>query len=329
MSEANQASTATTTPEANGSGVTVVPSIEERAAAAFGLSESAGEAGASSAAPAGAVSPAGSVEPDAVAKARQDRRAALDKLRAEERAKVDAMAAIRERDDLRRQLQEERDRAKAYATHVDPSKLTKEQFFELAEKNPGLSPQDLGEWLRERMANPEQVAATAARKAIDPELAELKKLVAEQKATIDGFMQSQQQAHHDAVERQASEQFYAFTHENAASAPTAARFLEKFGAKEFHPLALRAVQALPPGCGPQAVLDEIEEQLSQLGAIYPAQPVANQQRRQASPLTTNTAAAQAPTHVTNSLAQQRSSVVDEDKDWASLSFEERSARVFA
>lgn len=311
--------------ESTGTGVTVVPSFEERAASAFGESETTGEAGASSAAPADGASPVVSDEPDAATKARQERRAALEKLKAEERSKVDAMAALRERDELRRQLAEEREKTKAYATYIDPSKLSKEQFFELAGKNPELSPQELGEWLRERMANPEQAAASAARKAMDPELAELRKLVESQREQIDGFLQSQQRAQHDAVERQAAEQFYAFTKENAATSPASARFLEKFGPDEYIKLAHRAVQVVPPHAGAQAILDEIEEHLTQLGAIYAAPPAAPQ-RRQAPP--TDRAAAQAPTHVTNELAQQRSSVVDEDSDWASLPFEERSARLF-
>lgn len=325
MSEVNQAPAAA--PTSQPTAPSYEASFEERSAALFGTSETAGEPGASSVAPADAASPAASVEPDAVTKARQERRAQLEKLRAEERAKVDSMSAIRERDELRRQLQEERERAKAYATHIDPTKLTKDQFFELASKNPDLSPQELGEWLRERMANPEAAAAQAAKRAVDPELAQLKRLVEEQKAQIDSFMQTQQQSHAEAVERQAAEQFYAFTRENAAIAPTSASFLENFGPDEFYKLAHRAAQVVPPHAGPQAILDEIEENLSRLAKVYTAPSAGQQQRRQA-PLTPSSAAAQAPTHVTNSLAQQRSSVVDEDKDWASLSFEERSARVF-
>lgn len=43
---------------------------------------------------------------------------------------------------------------------------------------------------------------------------------------------------------------------------------------------------------------------------------------------TNPAAARAPTTVSNTLAQTRASVVDEEAEWASLPFEERSARLF-
>lgn len=313
--------------ESPGSGVSVVPSLEERSAAAFDALESVGEAGSTPGNPADAASSAVSITPDVAAQARAARREALSKLQAEERGRVDAMAAIRERDTLRKQLTEEQERNKSYATHVDPSKLTKEQFFALAEKNPELTPAELGEWLRERMANPEAAAANAAKRAVDPEIASLKQLVERQQAAIDNFMKSQESASHEAEERQAADQFFAFTRENAAIAPYSARFLEKHGPEQFHKLALRAVQDVPPHAGPQGILDEIEENLTQLGAIYTAQP-AVPQRRQATPPQTNPAAAKAPTHVTNTLAQQRSSVVDEDDDFARLPFEERSARVF-
>lgn len=328
MSESAAAIAPTAAPEANGSGVTVIPSLEERSAAAFGMSEAAGEAGTPLGNPADAASSAALAEPDEHSKARAERRAALDKLKAEERSKVDAMAAIRERDQLRKQLEEERERAKAYATHIDPSKLTKDQFFALAENNPELTPQELGEWLRERMANPEAAAANAAKRAVDPELAQLRQLVEQQQQAINSFMQSQQTAREDAIERQAYEQFTAFTMENAQVAPYSSRFLEKNGPEQFYKLVRSAAQAVPEHAGPQAILDEIEEILTQLGAIYQAAPAAAPQRRQANFSPTNQAAAKAPTHVTNTLAQQRSSVVDEDTDWSSLPFEERSARLF-
>lgn len=325
MSEAAATSAPTAAPaEAPGSGVAVIPSLEERSAAAFGLSEAAGEAGTPPGNPADAASPAASGEPDAVAKARAERRAALEELKAKEREKVDTKRAIQERDQLRKQLEEERERAKAYSTHIDPSKLTKDQFFALAEKNPDLTPQELGEWLRERMANPEAAAAQAAKRAVDPELAQLKQQLAEQKAFIDQFMQSQTQAHEEAIERQAFDQFNAFTRENAQVAPYSARFLEKHGPEQFYKLVRSAAQAVPEHAGPQAILDEIEENLTQLGAIYQAESAPKRQVANTPPR----AAVQAPTHVTNTLAQQRSSVVDEDTDWASLTLEERSARLF-
>lgn len=320
----------TATPEAPGNGVTVTPtdyesSFDARSAAIFGTSETAGDAGAPSHSPADAASPAVSAEPDANAKARAERRAALDKLKAEERSKVDAMAAIRERDELRRQLASYEAKVKETDGRIDPKSLTKEQYFALAKQLPDLSPQELGDWLREQYANPEAAAATAAKRAVDPELAQLRQLVERQQAAIDGFMQSQTKAREEAIERQAYDQFFAFTRENAQTAPYSARFLEKHGPEQFHQLVRSAAQVVPEHAGPQAVLDEIEEKLTQLGSIYQAQSAPN---RQVANTPSRPAAVQAPTHVTNTLAQQRSSVVDEDTDWGSLPFEERSARLW-
>lgn len=310
------ASPSTEVAENSGSGV-ALKSYEERAAEAFGGETPDGQSTTPQAAPA----------PDALAQARSERRAALEKMKGEERGRVDAMAALRERDQLRAELQAEREKGKAFERYIDPSKLTKQQFFELAEANPELSPKDLGEWMRERMANPEIAAREAATRAVDPKLSALESRLAEQQAVIDSFLKNQSQARVDAEERQAAEQFFAYTRENASVAPFSARFLEQHGAAEFHKVALRAAQNVPDHAGAQGVLDEIEEHLTALSKIYMPE-TGNPQRRQASPTPQIPAAAKAPTHVTNSLAQQRSSIVDENEDWASLPFEERSARLF-
>lgn len=310
---------------ANGSGV--IPSLEERSAAAFGSDESAVEGGQAASSsqvdPSAAVSP----EPDANAKARAERRAQYQKLKEEERARVDAMAAIRERDELRQKLAALEGQAKAQpANVVDIDSLDEEKFYSLAEKAK-INPTRFYEWLRERMANPELAAAQAATRAVDPKLSALEKQNAELRERLDAWEQQQRQAAEEAQERQYAEQFFAFTRENAGTSPHSARFLEKFGADEFYKLAQRAAPLVPPGAGAQAILDEIEERLSQVVGGLAAE-TAVPQRRQASPTHQNTAAAQAPIHVSNSLAQQRSSVIDEDDNWAALPFEERSARVF-
>jgi hypothetical protein len=319
MNEAIATSTPQQAPETNGSGV-VIKSYDERVAEAFG------EKTPDAPAPATPASPA-APEPDENAKARAERRAALEKLKTDERGRVDAMAAIRERDQLRAELQAEREKSKAYERYVDPTKLTKDQFFALAEQNPDLSPKDLGEWLRERMANPEVAAVQAATRVVDPKLSALEKKLADQQAIIDQFMTSQQQEKANAEERAYAQQFMAFTRENAATSPYAAWFLQEHGADEFYTVASNAAGSVPPHAGPQAILDEVEEILIRAYGKRPPETGVSQ-RRQASPTQQNPAAAQAPTHVSNSLAQQRSSVVDEETEWAALPFEERSARLF-
>ncbi len=326
MSEA-QASTPQATPtETSGSGVTLVKSFEERSLDAFGPSESAAaDGGEASASPAASTAAAVSGEPDPLAKARAERRAALEKLKDEERRRVDWLATERERDRLAAENAELKSKSEAYAKYVDPTKITKEQFFQLAQQNPDITPKDLGEWLREQMANPELAAQQAAKAHVDPKIAALEKRLADQQAVIDQFMQKQEAASAEAVERAAAQEFFAFTSENAATSPVSARFLQEYGPDEYYKVACSAVRNLPKGAGPQAILDEIEEKLGSLQKLYA--PVQSTQQRPSTPQPQN-AAAQAPTHVSNSLAQQRSSVVDEDADWASLPFEERSARLF-
>ncbi len=304
--------------QTNGAGVVQPMSVEDRADALFGTSEPAAEV-----APASPDASA-SGEPDAAAQARAARRAALADLNRKERERVDAMAAIRERDQLRRELEQERERGKAYASHVDPSKLSKEQFFALAEKNPDLTPQELGEWLRERMANPELAAAKAARTAIDPEIAKLREDLAKEREWRQQFEQQQQRAHAEAEERAAEAQFAQFAHHEAPqSAPVTATFIAEHGMDEFMVIARSAAQRVPAYAGPQAILDEVEELLSALAR--PWLKKTNQQSR-ASATSGTVPAAQGG--ISNTLAQQRSSVVDEDAEFSKLSLQERAARVF-
>ena len=141
------------------------------------------------------------------------------------------------------------------------------------------------------------------------------------------FLRQQEEQRAAYQEAQAVHQFTAYTQSNAADAPYASAFLREFGPDEFATVARSAAQSVPPNAGWQAVLDVIEDNLSGMAKIYAANPAAIQQRPQA-PSKQVPAAAKAPTTVSNSLAQERASVVDEDTNWGSLSFEERSAKVF-
>ncbi len=316
MSEAN-ASPAPTTSTVSPNGL----SVEERAADIFG-DASAPQAPAEGSAPSASAPVA--PEPDEAARARAARRAAIAEATKKERERVDTATAMRERDELRARLKAAEERAQVSATHIDPSKLTKEQFFGLAERT-GLTPQELGEWLREQYANPEAAAKAAAVSAVDPKLSALEKKLAEQQAVIDQFMQRQQQTAEQAAEQAAAAELYAFTKANAETSPLSAKWLEAHGEEEFLTIALSAAQSVPAHAGPQAILDEIEERLQALVSPY---ITASTQRTQATPPSLHQAPAKAPTNVSNTLAQQRSSVVDEAADLARLSVEERASRIF-
>ena len=309
-----------------------MPSLEERAAAAFGPdapAESVGEASDANAAPSSEVPGESTTASAGASDAATERRARLERLRAEEAARVDAQRKHRDGEELRRRIDEAEQRAKAAEERasraIDPASLTQEKFFELA-STLNVPPQKLGEWLRERMTNPELAAEQAAVRALDPKLTAIEKRLADKEAQLDAFLQDQQRRAAQAEEQEAFNTFVQFTGQSGATAPHSARFLETFGPKEFHRLALSAAASVPPNAGAQAVLDQIEENLSLLARVYSGNAPAPQQRP-AHPHP-SLAAAKAPTTVSNTLAQQRAAVVDDDAKWASLSFEERSARVF-
>ncbi len=305
----------------NGVAVVRIPSLEERSNAAFDIAsaDAAGEPGTSP-----TDSTAGAAGVDEATAARAARRATYEKLQAEERQRVDAQAKHREHDALRKRLDEAERRAEASKDHVDPSKLDETAFFEMATKL-NVTPQKLGEWLRERMTNPELAAAQAATRVVDPKLSEMRQQLEAQQKVINDFMSNQATQREQAEERHYTEQFHAFTRENTATSPYASRFLELHGPEEYARIATAAAGNVPEGAGAQAILDEVEDRLARLAQIYAPQG-APQQR--AAPTYPNPAAAKAPTTVSNTLAQTRASVVDEDADWAALPFEERSARLF-
>lgn len=305
-------------------------SFEARSAAVFGndaSSEPAGEPNGAPPAPspdAPTASPADSGDADAQ---RAARRQALAELQARERASVDAKQRQKGDEELRAALAAAEKRAeeaeRMAAQRIDVETLTEDQFFEHARKA-RVSPQRLGEWLREQAQNPELVAAREATKVIDPKISALEKRVAEQQELIDSFLKNQESARVAAEEEHLFSSFSSFTTESATTSPRAAAFLREFGPAEYRKIVNSAVARVPEGAGAQAVLDEIEENLSALARIYAA-PAAAAKPSIPQP---NSGAAKPMTTVSNTLAQTRASVVDEEAEWASLPFEERSARLF-
>lgn len=327
-----QQATPSTDASTNGTGVTVVPSLEERSAAAFGIdtpSEPAADT-ANGKPPAPPGTPAASTADsegvtDPNAAARAARRAQFEKLAAEERARVDAQARRREHDDIRRRLEEAERKAAEAEGRIDPTKLSPDELLDLFDKGQ-VDANKLGQRIRERMTNPEVLAAQAAAKAVDPKVTALEQKIAAQEKVIEDFIAQQAKQQQAAEEAHYLSQFQAFTRENAATAPHSAKFLEVYGPEEFAAVTLGAAAKVPQGSGAQAILDELEDKLALLAKVYAPTTGAPQQRQ--APPSPNPAAAKAPTTVSNTLAQTRASVVDEDADWASLPFEERSARLF-
>jgi hypothetical protein len=319
--------TETTQQSQEGTGVETsvpgVPSYDERVAQAFGNDEGlATETTEQSATEAPAL--------DDAAKARAERRAAIQKALAEEAERVDSQARRKaESEALARAkaLEEEKRRLEErVAKAVDPDELDEAGFFALAERMK-VTPQKLGEWLSQRQTHPEVVAAQYAQKAVDPQIAELKKQIEEQNAKLSAFEQQEKVKQETAAAYQRGESMLSFATANAAQAPFAARFLEAHGAEQFLNMANAVYGSVPKGPGwEQHVLDTIEDNLSELAKIYAPRGASTQQTK-APPLKTN-GAAKPMTTISNTLAASRATVVDEEADWAKLPFEERLKRAF-
>lgn len=312
------------TETADGSGV-YQSDFEARSNAAFGIDDAkpAGEAPSSADNQPGA-SPADSAAVDHA----QARRGRLAKLQAQERASVDAKQRQKGNEDLQQRLavvEKERDEAKRMADQrIDFASLDERSFLEHAAKA-RVTPQRLAEWIKEQSERPELAMHRAADAAIQPKLTEWEKRIAEKESKLDAIIAQQEQQAIAREEAQAFHEFSSFVQESATTSPYSAAFLAKHGPEQFSKLAFSAAASVPPGAGAQAVLDHIEENLSLLAPIYAA-PAATPAKPSNPPNIPG--AAKPMSTVSNTLAQTRASVVDEDAALAGLSFEERSARVF-
>ena len=328
MTDAAAAPQQTTTNEAPGE---LSGSVEERANAIFPDVFDDGEDGTEPAEspdgePAAAAPPTPSTPDQQAAERKARRDAALAELKAKTRAGVDAKADRHRSQELERQLQQER---QARAGLVDPRQLTPLQILELGQLA-GHTPAAIAEALKQAKENPEYAATNAARKAVDPELAELRQRNSALESKVETFLQQQEHARVAQAEEAAHTQIASFASANAATSPYAASFLKAYGPDQFRKIVEHVLPDVVGG-GEQGVLDAVEDLLverhKQIGAWNPTAAAAPQ-RSQANPPRLSGTATQAPTHVTNSLAQQRSSVVDEEAALEAMPYEERSAFLF-
>lgn len=278
--------------------------------------------------PAEAAPKAGSAADSEAKTPADERKARLKALAEAEQAKVAKAQRRAEQDRLTRELEETRRRAEdaeaRAAKAVDIGSLDEASFFRLAQEK-GIRPDRLGEWIRDSMVNPERIAeaaaAEAARKAVDPKVSDLEKKLAALEARLAEEQSTRAALHEREAEIRAAHELMEITKTQAEHSPLSARYLDKRGPDAFYALASAAAQMLPPGSGFQAVLDQIEENLNAFRDVY----VSDTTSKPSAAPTKKTAAAKANT-VSAQLAQERASVVDEE-DWASLSLEERAARM--
>ncbi len=230
----------------------------------------------------------------------------------------------------------EKEAARAQAAEERIAALTGSTFDRAVLKDPlkvmrlmeaeGISADKVAEAIRESLSNPDIMAGRAAREAVSPELAEARQLIARQNARLDAIEQERAQERQATNEQRYTEQFIGHVTANAQRAPLAARLLEHDRA-EFMQMAHIAVERIPNGAGADALLDAVEDMLdrdvravaTKYSAIYGQQP-------SPSPAKQPRPGAVQPRTVSNSLAQERGSLVDED-DLSKLPVEERARRL--
>lgn len=334
----NQPSPAAAPAPTEGASPAAMPSLEERIAGVndyldTASSESAGESG-ESAPPLAAKAPL-SPAPSGDAETRAaERRARLEALSAKTRESVDRKAQQAASEKMARDLEAYQRRAeeaeRQAASRVDVSQLDEAAFFALAEKR-GIAPQKLGEWIRTAMTNPEKVAEAAALQATqrtyDPKFDAIQRENAALKARLDAFEASQAKQASAAEEERQTKAFLGMVAQSSERAPLAAKLLAS-DPDEFMQMASIAAPRVP-GMGPEALLDAVEELLDGEGrkvaqtyaTLYGISPSQNP-----APTTPTTRGAAKPNTVSNSLAQERASLVDDD-DFARLPIEERAARL--
>ncbi len=360
MNQPSPTASATPTAPAPAAGVSAIPSYEERiasvnesldaalaeiggvqpdpgakadASAAAGESTDALTAGITVEAPLGAPVPTTDAAPDPEAvKRAEERRERLATIAAKNRDQVDRKAALAAQDKMARDLAAAQARAdaaeKAVSGRVDVSQLDEAAFFALAEQK-GIKPDNLMAWMQKAITSPEKVAEAAALQATqrqyDPKFEAVTRENAALKARLDALEAREQQHVAAREEHQQTQAFLGMVSQSAARAPLAAKLLT-LDPDEFMQTATLAADRVP-GMGPEALLDAVEEMLDgdwrkvaqKYATLYgpnPSQPSAPVQP-------TNRGAAM-PKTVSNSLAQGRTALVEE-QDFAKLPLEERAA----
>lgn len=341
----------TTTPQANGAGIVVREPAssgdgdtsdafeanlhamrEQIRAEGFSVDGSEDTSGGDEAAPEQPQQAAPAPQQPPAVDAAAERRARLAALHAKNRERVDAMRRNESAEKLARELEETRKRAEELEartkTYVDPASLDEARFLALAEQSK-VSPDALAAFIQSRAQNPERFAAEATQRALDPKLTAAEKRVAELEAMVTSYIQKQEQREQQAAQQRETQEFM---HAVSQTDGVAAKYLAAEGPGAFLQIAERAASLLPPGASPQDLYDQIEDLLETDGrAIYESlasiygpngsstamQPPPN---RATAPANT----ARAPNTVTNQIAQERSSVVNEGEFWQ-LPFEERLA----
>ncbi len=197
----------------------------------------------------------------------------------------------------------------------------------LAEK---VTPEKMSRFFLEQ-GQPEKVAERRAKAAQEPVTSELTKLREEMAALKKEAADKDAKAAAVVARTAAEKDFSQRVLDNKAEAPLAARFMER-RPKDFFEMAdstatrlMAAAEAEGRTASWDDVIRSINKDLSDFRSVVDedaAAPVAPSTQKTGK----NSAAAKAPTTVSNSAASERSVILDEDAKWESLPFDERVKR---
>jgi hypothetical protein len=261
---------------------------------------------------------------DAAAR-REERRKRLDAFKLQERQSVDhkERVAFAEKEAARARAAEERLAAMSTST-FDRAVLKDPVAVMRLMEDAGVNADEVAKAISASLSDPSISASRAAREALSPELAEARSLIARQEARLAALEGERAKERESAAEARHQEMFVSHVTAQSARAPLAAALLRHDRA-EFMMMAQMASERVPAGAGADALLDAVEDILDtdvrsvaqKYQAIYGPSATPTSQATQPRP------GAVQPRTVSNSLASERGSIVDEE-DWAHLPLNERA-----
>jgi len=264
-------------------------------------------------------SAADSADLDAATKARADRLARIAQVQAKERAKDQERQAKKQAKSEAGEVE----KLRARLAEVEPLEQvfgSEEALLEMAEKK-GMTAEKLVAWMRQRLTDPQAVAAQKAKSEADKVREEmqaaLKKLEAEREAARQEAEQAKAQA--EAVHRAQS---FVQQVANSGSHPLTKAFLQKHGPQGLVAFANHFLTPmLPEHYELGQMHDHFEQMLDEIGvSVAPTAPTAT------SPSTKKPGAEKPVTTLSNAMVSARATAVEE-VPLHKLSREERARRL--
>lgn len=262
-------------------------------------------------------------EPGEEDKRREERRARLEKLATETRAKADKSHEQRKHRETEKQKETELETLRRRVVELEAlESATKDEasYIEYAAKK-NYDPTKLGEYIRSRLTNPELVAERKVQSALSPLEQRLKELQDATERRIQEVEQREQRLRTEQEQRETASTFVAQVRSSERTAPLTAAFLDRHGEQGLIAFANQLIVPLLPET---ATLTDLHDAIEQF--LDDVQP------RKAAQATTSNGTKKTPNGtatpktLTNDLASQRASVTEEE-DLSDLPLEERVARV--